>query len=60
MPGEESLLSCQDVLVCKTCLAQNCSVEEMLELKQGEDVLEKAEKFCYLGYMIRFMVDPLT
>ena len=57
MPGEESLLSCQDVLVCKTCLAQNCSVEEML--KQGEDVLEKVEKFCYLGYMIRFMVDPL-
>ena len=47
-------------LFCKTCLAQNCSVEEMLELKQGEDVLEKVEKFCYLGYMIRFMVDPLT
>ena len=29
VPGEKSLLSCQDVFVCKTCLAQNYSVEEM-------------------------------
>ena len=28
-----SLLSSRDVLVCRTCLGQKCSVEEKLELK---------------------------
>ena len=36
----------------RTCLAHNCSVEEKLEFKRGEDVLEKVEKFCYLGDMV--------
>ena len=27
----------------------NCSVKEKAESKSGEDVLEKVEKFCYLG-----------
>ena len=30
----------------------NCSLEEKLEFKRGEDILEKVEKFCYLGDMI--------
>ena len=47
-----SLLSCRDVFVCRTSLGHNCSVEEKLELKRGEDALEKVEKFCYLGDMI--------
>ena len=47
-----SLLSCQDVFVCRTCLAHNCSVEEQLEITRGEDVLEEVEKFCFLGDMI--------
>ena len=45
-----SLLSCQDVFVCRTCLGPNCLVEEKLEFKRGEDMLEE-EKFCYLGNM---------
>ena len=36
----------------RTCLAHNCSVEEKLEFKRGEDVLEKVEKFCYLCDMV--------
>ena len=47
-----SLLSCLDVFVCRTCLGHSCSAEEKLEFKRGEDVLEKVEKFCYLGDMI--------
>ena len=47
-----SLLSCRDVFVCRTCLGNNCSVEEKLEFKRGEDVLEEMERFCYLGDMI--------
>ena len=39
-------------LVCRTCLGHNFSVEEKLELKRSEDVLEDVEKFCYLGDMI--------
>ena len=31
----------------------NCSVEK-LEFKRGEDILEKVEKFCYLGKMISY------
>ena len=41
-----------DVFVYRTCLGHNCSVEEKLEFKRGEDVLEEVEKFCYLGDMI--------
>ena len=47
-----SLLSCWDVFVCRTCLGHNCSVEEKLEVKRGEDVLQEVEKFCYLGDMV--------
>ena len=47
-----SLLSCRDVFVCRTCLGHNCSIEERLEFKRGEDVLEEVEKFCYLGDII--------
>ena len=52
VPRQVSLLSCRDVFVCKTCLSHNCSVEEKLEFKRGEDVLEEVEKFSYLGDMI--------
>ena len=41
-----------DVYVYRTCLDHNCSLEEKLEFKRGEDVLEEVEKFCYLGDMI--------
>ena len=46
-----SLLSCQDVYVCRTCLGHNCTVEK-LEFERSEDVLQEVEKFCYLGDMI--------
>ena len=52
MPKQVSLLSCRDVFVCRTCIGHNCLVEEKLEFKRGEDVLEEVEKFCYLGDMI--------
>ena len=54
VPRQVSLLSCWDVFVCRTCLGHNCSVEEQLEFKRSEDVLEEVEKFCYLGDMISF------
>ena len=38
--------------VCRKCLGHNCSVEEKLEFKRGEDILEEVEKFCYLGHII--------
>ena len=52
VPRQVSLVSCRDVFVCRTCLGHNCSVEEKLEFKRGDDVLEEVEKFCYLGDMI--------
>ena len=52
VPRQVSLLSCWDVFVCRTCLDHNCSVEEKLEFKRGEDVLEEEERFCSLGDMI--------
>ena len=52
MPRQVSLLSCRDVFVCRTSIGHNCLVEEKLEFKRGEDVLEEVEKFCYLGDMI--------
>ena len=36
--------------VCRTCLGHNCSVEEKLELKRDEDVLEEMEKLLYVSY----------
>ena len=33
-------------------LGHNCSVEEKLECKKGEDVLGEVENVCYLGDMI--------
>ena len=47
-----NLLSFRDVFVCRTCLGHNCSVEEKLEFKRGEDVLEEVETFCYLDDMV--------
>ena len=52
VPRQVSLLSCQDVFVCRTCLGYNSSAGEKLEFKRGEDVLEEVEKFCYLGDVI--------
>ena len=52
MPRQVSLLSCREVFVCRTCIGHNCLVEEKLEFKRGEDVLEEVEEFCYLGDMI--------
>ena len=52
VPRQVSLVSCRDVFVCRTCLGHNCSVEEKLEFKSCEDVLEEVEKFCYLGDMV--------
>ena len=52
LPRQVSLLSCWDVFVCRTCLGCTCSVEEKLEFKRSEDVLEEVEKFCYSGDMI--------
>ena len=37
------------VFICRLCLGHNCTVEEKLEFKRGEDVLQEFEKFCYLG-----------
>ena len=52
MPRQESLLSSQDVFVCRPCLGHNFSIEEKLEFKKGEDVLEEVEKFSYLSDVI--------
>ena len=47
-----SLVSCRDVFICRICFGHNCSLEQKLEFKRGEDVLEEVGKFCYLGDMI--------
>ena len=52
VPRQVNPLSCQDVFVCRTCHGHNCSVEEKLEFKTGEDILGEVEKICYLGDMI--------
>ena len=54
VPRQVRLLSCRNVFVRRTCLSYNCSVEEKLEFKRGEDVLEEVEKFCYLGDVISY------
>ena len=48
------MASCRDAFVCGTCLGHNCPIEEKLEFKRGEDVLEEVEKFCYLGDIISY------
>ena len=58
-PRQKSLLSCRDVFVYRTCLGHNCSVEEKLECKRGEDVLEEVEKIFYVGGMINCYCGPL-
>ena len=52
VPRQVSPLLCQDAFVCRTCFGYNCSAEEKLEFKRGEDVFEELKKFCYLGDMI--------
>ena len=54
MPRQGSLLSCWDVFFSRACLVHNCSADEKLKFKRGEDVLEEVEKFCYLGDIISF------
>ena len=54
MPRQGSLLSRWDVFFNRACLVHNCSADEKLKFKRGEDVLEEVEKFCYLGDMISF------
>ena len=49
VPRQVNLLSCRYVFVCRIYLGHNCSIEEKLEFKIGEDVLEEVEKFCFLG-----------
>ena len=49
-----SLLSCRDDFVYRTCLGQDCSVEDKLQFKRGEDILEEMGKFCCLGDMISY------
>ena len=52
MPRQVSLLLCWNIIVCRTCLGHNCSVEEKLKFNRGENNLEEVEKFCYLGDVI--------
>ena len=50
-------MSLSAVLFYVYVVGHNCSVEEKLEFKICDDVLEEVGKFCYLGYMI--MVEHL-
>ena len=54
VPRQVSVVSCCDFFVCRTCLGNNCSLEEKLGFKRGEDILEEVEKFCYLGDVISY------
>ena len=47
VPRQVSLLSCWDVFVYRGCLGYSCSIEEKLEFKRVEDVLEEVENFCH-------------
>ena len=53
-----SLLSCRDVVFCRTCLGHNGLVQAKLEFKRGGDVLEEVGQFCYLGDIV-FMAEHL-
>ena len=48
VPRKVSLVSCHDIFVCRTCLGHNCSEEEKLEFKKGEDVLKEVENFFFI------------
>lgn len=52
MPKQVNLLSHRDVIACRTCLDHN-SVEEKLEFKRSEVVLEEVEKVL-LSFYISF------
>ena len=45
VPRQVSLLLRWDVFVSRTCLGDNCSVEEKLEFKRGENVSEEVELY---------------
>ena len=45
-------MSLSAVLVYVYVVGHNCSVEEKLEFKICDNVLQEVGKFCYLGYMI--------
>ena len=49
VPRQVSLPSRRNVFVCRTCLGHNCSVEEKLEIRRVEDVLEEVESFVIWG-----------
>lgn len=53
-PSRVSLLLLRDLFNCRTCLSHNCSVKEKTEVKNGEDVSEELEKFCYFGNMFSY------
>ena len=55
MPGEVSLLSSQDVLVCRMCLGHNCSVKEKIELKRGNANFRWDEKFVLVTWLARML-----
>ena len=44
--------SVPEYFVCRTCVRHKCSVEEKLEFKRCEDVLEEVEKLSYQYDMI--------
>ena len=54
VPRQVSLLSCCDIFNCRTCLGHNCSIEEKLEFKRGDDVFKEVEKLFYLGDMTSY------
>ena len=45
-PRQVSLLHAVMSFLCRTCLGHKCSVEERLEFKRCEDVLQEVEKLC--------------
>ena len=47
-----SLISLKIPFVCKICITGKVDNEVCKEIKVGEDVFERVEKFCYLGDMI--------
>ena len=48
----EVFFCCFEAEGCPRIFGHNCSVEEKVEFKRGENVFEEMEKFCYLGNMI--------
>ena len=47
-----SLIGLKIPFVCKICITGKVDSEVCKEIKVGEDVFERVEKFCYLGDMI--------